>query len=258
MLQGVIHYFNLLKEYKRLGHAYLFLGRIDFGVEKIISNISCRKLENNACGVCWDCINILKFTHPDLCIVEASGQTIKIEQIRQAQGFLTTRPFSLPQKILYLKNAALLTDEAANAFLKTLEEPPKHVVIMLSSLTQEGLLPTVISRCRKILLSGADADFQETLLPFIKSFFQGEKVSFKEREKFGMFVWSLIVIFRDALIKLIDTGKNRLIKKSCYEIILPSYAQEDLSVILETLLDIYGVHNTVNQNLALQRIKALL
>lgn len=90
--------------------------------------------------------------YPDIKIVEPleEKKSIGIAQIRESISFLQEKPLALPVKILVVSKAHIMTDEAQNALLKTLEEPPEYALILLLSKTEGALLPTVLSRCRKI------------------------------------------------------------------------------------------------------------
>ncbi len=92
----------------------------------------------------------------DVLVVKAlDGEgSIKIETIRQAQHWLMSTPLNRSEKIMIIPKAQELTEEAQNALLKTLEEPPTQAAIFLCIPHPELLLPTVISRCQEITLSG--------------------------------------------------------------------------------------------------------
>ena len=82
--------------------------------------------------------------------MEKGSKSIGIADIREAILFLQQKPFSLKNKFLLVFDAEKLTVQAQNALLKTLEEPPSYVTILLSSKLQNSLLETVISRCRQV------------------------------------------------------------------------------------------------------------
>lgn len=90
--------------------------------------------------------------NPDFFLID-SETSIGIETIRNLQKDLSLKPFSAEKKIVFIKEAQNLTIEAQNALLKTLEEPPMHTLIILSSPNPYWLLPTVVSRCRIISLT---------------------------------------------------------------------------------------------------------
>jgi len=90
--------------------------------------------------------------NPDLLIVkpQEKKKSIGIGQSRAASKFLNERPFQHKDKVVIVNRAELLTTQAQNALLKTLEEPPAYATIILSAKTEESLLETVVSRCKKV------------------------------------------------------------------------------------------------------------
>jgi DNA polymerase-3 subunit delta' len=104
------------------------------------------------CGQCRICRLTAQGRHPDVGMVQAADGTIKIDQIRELQRQAVLAPVEVRWRIFVIPNVERATREAANSLLKTLEEPPPHVVLMLTTLDAEALLPTVVSRCRVIPL----------------------------------------------------------------------------------------------------------
>jgi DNA polymerase-3 subunit delta' len=90
--------------------------------------------------------------NPDLLIIEPleKKKSIGIKQVREATKFLVEKPFSHKAKVVLINKGELLTVQAQNALLKTLEEPPSYATIIVNAKTENSLLETVISRCRKI------------------------------------------------------------------------------------------------------------
>jgi len=90
--------------------------------------------------------------NPDVLIIqnESNKKSIGIEKVREAIKFLTKKPYMSDKKYVIVKSAHYLTRQAQNAFLKTLEEPPKYVTIILEAKSRNDLLDTVISRCQLI------------------------------------------------------------------------------------------------------------
>jgi len=110
--------------------------------------VNCRQAApDDACDVCPDCRQIARRVHPDVLLVEAEKNQIKIDQIRELHYYLGFAPLSGRYKIVIINDAHLLNDAAANALLKTLEEPPPQTIFMLVTHRQQLLLPTILSRC---------------------------------------------------------------------------------------------------------------
>ncbi|MBN2706072.1 MAG: DNA polymerase III subunit delta' [Deltaproteobacteria bacterium] len=103
--------------------------------------------EGDSCGGCPTCIQIARRRHPDLLLIEPEKLQIKIEQIRQLQDFISLAPVAGKQRIVIIQNAHLLNPVAANALLKTLEEPKAAVFFVLISHCHELLPATMLSRC---------------------------------------------------------------------------------------------------------------
>ena len=113
----------------------------------------------DACGACAACLRIARGAHPDVIVVEPgeSGK-IKIEQIRDVIDRSNYRPFEGRRRAVIVDDADAMNEDAQNALLKTLEEPPSATVIILVSPKPDALLPTVRSRCSVIRFAPLPAD----------------------------------------------------------------------------------------------------
>lgn len=113
---------------------------------------------NPPCGQCRSCRKIEHSTHPDVRVVRAeadkSGRegVLKIDQVRQLQREAALAPMESPHKIFVLRELERANLPAANALLKTLEEPPPQVTLLLTSARPHALLPTIVSRCQVLAL----------------------------------------------------------------------------------------------------------
>ncbi len=126
------------------------------------------------CGQCRSCQEIEKNSHPDVLLVEPEIIEVKervkeleigIGKIRDIRRSVSLFPYYSPYKIIIINQADKLSPEAANAFLKTLEEPTSKTIILLISSSHQNLLPTVVSRCLLIkFLSVGDREINEYLL----------------------------------------------------------------------------------------------
>ena len=142
----------------RVGHAHLITGSPQIGKTTLARTfaqaLNCTHLEANGrpCGACRSCRLVSGGNHPDVRLVEPEGAHLKIDQIRALQRQVALSPVEGRWKVYILREMERATAEAANALLKTLEEPPSHAVLILTASEAEALLPTIVSRCQPILL----------------------------------------------------------------------------------------------------------
>ena len=133
----------------RVTHAYLFTGPAGSNKTQaayaLASALICK---NNGCGACDECSKIARRKHPDVRYYAPEGAGgYLVEQIREIVSDTSLAPIQATRKVYILDRVDLLGTSAANAFLKTLEEPPDDVVIILLGRTRESVLPTIVSRC---------------------------------------------------------------------------------------------------------------
>ncbi|NHM13969.1 ATP-binding protein [Xiamenia xianingshaonis] len=142
---------------EKVTHAYLFVGPA--GSHKMLAALSfsqallCPKgakgPRGGECGACDACGKVRRRKHPDVRVFEPEGaQGYLLEQVRDIVGDASLAPIQADRKIYIVDRADLLSVQAANAFLKTLEEPPDNVTFILLARSREGVLPTVSSRCQ--------------------------------------------------------------------------------------------------------------
>lgn len=133
-------------------HAYIFEG--ESGLNKLESArlyaaaLACTG-ENQPCGVCNSCVSAKSNNNPDIVIIkpEDDRKTIGAERIRQLIVDAYTKPFLARRKVYIFPDAQIITEQAQNAFLKLLEEPPEYAVFIIVAANSELLLQTVRSRC---------------------------------------------------------------------------------------------------------------
>ena len=136
-------------ENKSLVHSYLFTGNSTVDKFLVAKEFAKRALctgDDN----CNSCIKFNSNNHPDFKIVSSNVDSIKISQIREMIGKVLEKPIVSDKKIYIINHAELMTKEAQNALLKTLEEPPQYVLIILITSNEELILNTIKSRCMKI------------------------------------------------------------------------------------------------------------
>ncbi|GAK53556.1 DNA polymerase III, delta prime subunit [Candidatus Moduliflexus flocculans] len=154
--------------HQRVPQAYLFAG--DDGVGKkltaltLAKALNCKELQDDACERCGSCHKINIASHPDVRLIEPDGQFIKIDQIRDMQKDAGLKPFEGRRKVYIIDQADTMRAEAANALLKTLEEPTADCVIILVTANVYALLPTVLSRCQFVRFTALGVDKLAELL----------------------------------------------------------------------------------------------
>jgi DNA polymerase-3 subunit delta' len=143
-----------------LRHAYLFTGPTGIGRRtlalKLAQAINCLAPPSpgQPCGNCANCQGLWKMQHPDLSVIQAErvGGTLKVEQVRELQHSLSLVPYQAAYRVALLLRFEEAHPGAANALLKTLEEPPERVILLLTAQSVESLLPTIVSRCEVLSL----------------------------------------------------------------------------------------------------------
>ena len=150
-------------ETNKIIHSYLFIGsnltqKYEYA-RKYAKTILCLKEKTEACNNCKSCIEFDTNNHPDYIEIGLEdGETIKINQIRTMQAKILEKPIISEKKVYIIKDADLMTKEAQNCLLKTLEEPPKYVCIILLANNENMLLPTIKSRCIKVAFTEENED----------------------------------------------------------------------------------------------------
>ena len=145
----------------RIAHAYLLVGPRQVG--KMTLALDMARLVNCTggeapCGECGQCRRIAQGVHADVEVLDIeSGEgrsrvNIGIDQVRQLQRAANLKPFEGRCRVFIVDGAERLSEEAANALLKVLEEPPEQVMLVLLTLDADALPPTIASRCRRLEL----------------------------------------------------------------------------------------------------------
>ncbi len=157
-------------ELDRVPHAYLFTGPpgapLYDAALALATALSCQRARGEGCGECDACAKIAGGIHPDVVTLlrEGAAQIIPIESVRnQVIARMGLPPHEGPLRVFIVEEATALAPPAANALLKTLEEPPARTLFVLCSTAPEQLLPTIRSRCQRVRFGGgtslpSDAD----------------------------------------------------------------------------------------------------
>jgi DNA polymerase-3 subunit delta' len=138
---------------KKISHAYIINGEKSSGKEFIAKvfamALQCERGDTEPCQECHSCKQALSGNQPDIIrVTHDKPNTISVDDIRgQINGDVAIKPYSSPYKVYIVNEAEKMTQQAQNALLKTLEEPPEYAVILLLTTNVNALLPTILSRC---------------------------------------------------------------------------------------------------------------
>ena len=142
---------NAIKNNK-IAHAYLFAGPRGTGkttIAKLFAKaINCEHFENEACDECSSCLAFKENNHPDIIELDAASNN-SVDDIREIIEQVPYAPMLGKYKVYIIDEVHMLSASAFNALLKTLEEPPAHVVFILATTDPQKIIPTVLSRCQR-------------------------------------------------------------------------------------------------------------
>jgi len=232
--KNIVKFLQRSIESHKISHAYLFYGPENLGKKTIakyfVLSLICQK-EKKPCLECLACQGLLKNIHPDVIWLrkEENKKNISIDQIRDLKKRISLAGFTDSYKVVIIVNSEEMTLEAANSFLKILEEPPKKSLIILLANSLKKIPKTIISRCQLIKFSLVNK--KEILDFLIKNY----KLNKKEVEEMS----SLSFGRPGRAIKFIENKENLKnyleIQKKLIEILEKDSFNERLKIIDEIL-----------------------
>ena len=151
--KDILKYISSAVENNRVSHAYILNGERGSG-KKMLANLFamtllCETGDNEPCGKCHSCKQAESGNHPDIIrVTHEKPNSISVDDIRtQVNNTVDIKPYQGPYKVYIIPQADMMTPQAQNAILKTIEEPPSYAVFLLLTENTETLLPTINSRC---------------------------------------------------------------------------------------------------------------
>ncbi|RPI35923.1 MAG: DNA polymerase III subunit delta' [Nitrospiraceae bacterium] len=239
----------------------------------------------DACDQCESCLKIESGSHPDLKMISPEDRQIKIDEIRLIDEALSFRPFEGRKKVVIVDDADTMNIAAANAFLKTLEEPPEDSVIILISSRPDRLPATIRSRCSRVnfvtlsleackkVLRGKvpdeelevlarlsmgkpglalSSDLKEEITWFsglLKGMLNAEKDSWASREEMDRWFEQALIMMRDAAVFRITGDAARLVNAELREYASKMGKSTDLQGIIEIYKELSLVKGLLMFNL---------
>jgi len=214
-------------------HSYIFWGIEGIGkkliAKEFAKNILC--LESKESCKCKSCIEFDSNNNPDFYLIEPNDGKVKIEQIREMQKKVAEKPIISNKKVYIIDNADSMTTEAQNCLLKTLEEPPEYITIILICSNEDSLLSTIKSRCTRMHFESIKI---EEIRKYINYNYPDQEIS-----------ENIINLSQGSIGKVIKLNENKNIYENIEKIFL-SMQNSDLIEILKMSEEIYKTKEEIN------------
>ncbi|MCD6094086.1 MAG: hypothetical protein J7J51_04810 [Candidatus Omnitrophica bacterium] len=228
----MLNFFKTAIKKGRVSHSYLFVGENEEEKKRVALEFT----QMLGCST--------NPPHPDLKIIAPEG-SLKIDEIRELERWISLKPYSAKWKVTFILRGELMTEEAANALLKTLEEPPAHSLLIIFSNNIRGLLPTIVSRCQIVrftLLNNSpmanSPDIASGDLTGLTSLENEKDLLTKSKEEREEIFRRVLSWWRDILIFKLSRNKKFLFNKGKVEAIereAERYSCEELEQNIEII-----------------------
>lgn len=158
---------NAIKN-QQLSHSYLFEGEESIGKRMVALSFAktllCKEQKLDPCNNCNSCLKFDNFNHPDLKLVETEKDLIKKKEIDNIIQNINIAPLESSRRVIIIDDSHKIGMEGQNTLLKTLEEPPSYINIILITSNSNKLIPTILSRCERIKFHSVESEKIEKLL----------------------------------------------------------------------------------------------
>ncbi len=232
-------------EVSKSSHSYIFWGTEGIGKKAIAKEfakkILCIGNKQNDCS-CKSCIEFSSSNNPDFLLIESDDGKIKIEQIREMQRKIAEKPIISDKKVYIINDADKMTTEAQNCLLKTLEEPPEYITIILICSNENNLLSTIKSRCTRMY-------FEPIEINEVKKYIKGINISKDINE-------NILNLSQGSIGKAIKLIENQSLYENI-EKLLEDLTKKDLIDIIKMSEEIYKSKEEIESILEYMNVVAL-
>ena len=232
-------------ELSKSSHSYIFWGTEGIGKKAIAKEfakkILCIGNKQNNCS-CKSCIEFSSRNNPDFLLIESDDGKIKIEQIREMQRKIAEKPIISDKKVYIINDADKMTTEAQNCLLKTLEEPPEYITIILICSNENNLLSTIKSRCTRMY-------FEPIEINEVKKYIKGINISKDINE-------NILNLSQGSIGKAIKLVENQSLYENI-EKLLEDLTKKDLIDIIKMSEEIYKSKEEIESILEYMNVVAL-